>query len=145
MKQSYRNELPEPLRSLIEDMARKPVPEPLLHRAPPFAVPVARKENSRRSGLAIVASGLALCLCIAALIFDKFPPEPLPRITQNTSTAPPIQHTEIPPPSLWAYRQAASSPESLDALLTQHAAVLLQPGPWEDPRPFRYSFGKEEP
>jgi hypothetical protein len=65
-------------------------------------------------------------------------------VKQEESAIPRSQQPKSPPPTVWAYRRAARSAESLDDLLTQHAAVLLQPSPLDDPRPFRFSFGKEE-
>jgi hypothetical protein len=144
MTPSTRNELPQPLRSILEDIAASPVPEELMHYERHLKVPASRKENAGRSSLAIAISLLALCLCIAALIFYEIPPANSLLVKQEKSSIPPIQPPKIPPPTLWAYRRAAGSAEALDDLLTQHAAVLLQPGPVEDPRPFRFSFGKEE-
>jgi hypothetical protein len=126
---SSRDELPEPLRSIIEDIVSDPVPEGLIPSEPAFrAQALQTSAISSRPLSAVLVSLLALGICLMALVFQKPPAEPRHRITEGPEPAPPEKVQELPPPSLWAYRRAAQSPEGLDELLSQHAAVLLPPG-----------------
>ena len=150
---SPRDELAEPLRSLIEDMASEPMPEDLIQSATRrVARPdqrdgrgfpirhalrcaqgratqtVSRKVPSQRSFSAVVVSLLALGICLMAFIVQEKPSEPKGRIVEDIQPAPPMEIEELPPPSLWAYRRASQSPGALEELLTQHAAVLLPRG-----------------
>ena len=142
MNSSPRNELPEPLRSLLDEMANAPVPEELIAQAKHFAGTMPRTNPSRTSALPLGMTALALSLLLAVLLTSPSRMTSVPSNSQTESSNP--QPTEtIPPPSYWAYRNAANSPEELDALLTQHAAVLLPRSSQEVPRPFSLHDTKE--
>lgn len=132
-----REELPEPLRSIIEGIASEPVPEELIQSAQGFRARASQKNvPPRRSFAAVLVSLLALGICLMALVIQEKPSEPQGRIVEQPQSDPPKKVQELPPPSLWAYRKAARSPEALDELLTQHAAVLLPGGESVSLHPF---------
>lgn len=129
MNPSPRDELAEPLRTIISGIASEPVPEELMQSARKFRAPVSRRDApTPRSLSAVLASLLALGICVMALIFREKPQDPKRKIVKESQSALIDPSEELPPPSLWAYRQAARTPEALDALLTHHAAVLLPSG-----------------
>jgi hypothetical protein len=126
---SPRDELPEPLRSIIEGIVSEPMPESLIPSAQAFRAKVSRKSRrSPGSFAAVLVSLLALGICVMALTFQEKPKEPKHQIVEEPQPAAPLKIQELPPPTLWAYRQAAQTPEALEALLTQHAAALLPAG-----------------
>lgn len=126
-----RDELPEALRSLVEDIANRPVPENLLKSARPLSVPEPKKTKPRSSGFAVAISVLALSLYIAALLRQEEPRQQPDQVVEEKQPIPPRPAEEHPPPTFWAYRQAHSA-ETLDHLLTQHAAALLPSTPQGD-------------
>ncbi len=141
MNPSPRDELAEPLRSIISDIANEPVPEELMESARKFRAPVSqRNARAPRSLAAVLVSLLALGICVMALVVREKPPDPKREIVTESQPAPANDLEELPPPSLWAYRQAARTPEALDELLSQHAAVLLPRGETVSV----YSFSRKE-
>lgn len=130
------NDLPEPLRSLIEDIRISPVPEDLIPRSQPVAVFQPVSVTSKRSVVAVVATGIVLGFCVWTFTDLRSPSE---RSQPNSEKPPSLitDHKEtIPPPSLWAYREVADSGEDLEKLLTQHASALLPSSSDEVHRPF---------
>jgi hypothetical protein len=132
---SPRDELAEPLRSILEDMATEPVPEDLIQSARRFSVAVPQKTQPQQSALVIFVSIMALSLWIAALIVREEPPQPGPRLVKEETSIPTRPLEELPPPTFWAYRRAHSA-EALDELLSQHATVLLPVISKDDLHPF---------
>lgn len=149
IRPSPREELSEPLRSIVEDIAREPVPVDLiLSRTQRVARPDQRdrrgfpnrkaseRATQTRRFSAVLVSLLALGICVMALVFREKPAERRQQIVEQPQPVPPQTVKELPPPTLWAYRQAAGSPEGLDALLIQHATVLLPGGESVSLHPF---------
>jgi hypothetical protein len=127
---SPRDELSPFLRSIIEDIANEPVPADLISSASVFRALDRRKSVTSRKGLsAVVSSLLALGLIVALLVVREKPTDPEPKLAQESQPVPKEDIQELPPPSLWAYRQVAHSPEALDELLTRHASAFLPASP----------------
>ena len=141
---SNRDELPEPLRSLVDDIANAPVPESLLESARRISVSPLEKSRPGRSGLVVAVSVLALGVCLAALLVRERPADQAAReIVKKEQPASVGPKDEMPPPTFWAYRRAYSE-EALDELLSEHAAVLLPATPRNEFSLFPSHIRKEE-
>ncbi len=138
-----RNELAEPLRSIVDDIASSPVPENLIEHARGYTVEPTANATSRRSVSALMATVLVLSLCISALIVRQHPRNQPQKVAEKEQAYPTRPKKEIPPPTLWAYRQAHSA-EDLEELLNRHAAILLPVTSEDDLHPFHPFSQKEE-
>ncbi|MCA9071908.1 MAG: hypothetical protein KDA84_23430 [Planctomycetaceae bacterium] len=131
------DDLPEPLRSLIEDIKKSPVPQALTFPPKPRLASLSPQKpvRSKRSHAVVAVVGIVLAVYLAAFIRLPSSSEPQRPMAKVARSEPTTQKESIPPPTLWAYREVAGSTEDLDELLTQHAAVLLPPGSEEIHRP----------
>ena len=98
--------------------------------------PVRRHRWQRWSAPALqAAAALILLAFVSAWLYMTFlrnDQEPSPQAPPKIAVQdPPAEDIQAPPrPTRWAYQLAAAdSPEELDALLDQHAAVLLPRSP----------------
>ena len=96
------------------------------------AAPVSRAARHRLRYVVWMTVAASILLAVGLITYQQYGsrdhnrPEPAPRqIVRDSDDS---RGDVVPQPSLWAYRIAmADSPQRLDAMLDQHAAILLSP------------------